>query len=315
MSTHNVVKGSFFEQREKRIADIISTVKAGVYMTDNHGTISFANKAFAEIFKYSHEDEIVGLNIKEDLYESKSDRGAFLQMLQEKGLVADYSIRMVRKDGSKVVISARSNLIKDEKGNVVGVAGVVREIPEPSESRGVVIEEIGQMATLDQEVCNELEFLMRDPMTGSYNYQYFMKALDLEIKRANRFFRQLSLMMLEIDNFSESSANLESATMEQSIRGLNELLKKELRDTDILSRQTGSQFIMILPETDRAEALQLAKKIKDAIEKFYEAEKKTCSIGMSRFINGMTMQEFILKVNLGLYMAKEQGGNEACFYG
>ena len=315
MRKDRVVNSDFLTQREKMSSDIIRTMRTGIYMTDNSGVISFANKAFAEIFKYADESEVVGLNIEEDLYETKNDRTGFLQVMKDKGFVADYSIRMVRRDGSRVIISARSNFIKDENGEIVGVEGVVREISEPSESMGIAINEISQISAHDEEVCKELEFLMRDSLTGCYNYQYFMKALDLEIKRANRFFRQVSLMLLEIDKFDEIAAQFKDGKGEEPIKQLSELLKSELRDTDILCRQTGSQFIIILPETKRTEALSLSKQVKDSVEKKYENEKITCSIGMSRFINGMTMQEFILKVNLALYMSKGQGGNEACFYG
>jgi PAS domain S-box-containing protein len=105
--------------------DIIHSMKSGLYVADNNGNISFANQAFAEIFQYRTRDDIVGLNLAENLYERRKDRITFLRQLMENGFVSDYIIPMVRRDGSRVVISARSNFLKDKTGRVVGVQGIV----------------------------------------------------------------------------------------------------------------------------------------------------------------------------------------------
>ena len=60
--------------------------------------------------------------------------------------------------------------------------------------------------------------------------------------------------------------------------------------------------------------MDLSKKVKDSIQVALKEKNITCSMGMSRFILGMTAQEFFLKANVGLYMAKVNGKNEACLY-
>ena len=71
----------------------------------------------------------------------------------------------------------------------------------------------------------------------------------------------------------------------------------------------------ILLETKKDEALDLSKKVKDSLQAALTDKNVTCSIGMSRFVLGMSAQEFFLQANVGLYMAKVNGKNEACIYG
>lgn len=295
--------------------DIIHSMKSGLYVADNNGNISFANQAFAEIFQYRTRDDIVGLNLAENLYERRKDRITFLRQLMENGFVSDYIIPMVRRDGSRVVISARSNFLKDKTGRVVGVQGIVKELPEEQEVRGNKGQEIHDLAYQDEEACRTLDKLIRDPLTGLYNYQYFMKCLEAETLRADRFFQPLSLIMIDIDNFEVFNNQFGREEGDALIKEVGVLFRKNFRDTDIVCRQSQDQFLVILPETKKEEALSVAKAVKDVIQESSFQTSVTCSMGLSRYISGMTTQELLLKANLGLYMAKEMGRNEACLYG
>ncbi|MFH0754084.1 MAG: sensor domain-containing diguanylate cyclase [Candidatus Omnitrophota bacterium] len=288
---------------------------AGFYATDQNGNISVASNSLAKILHYASKEEVVGLNIAEKLYESKSDRSAFLKKLGQEGHIEGYPVNMVCKDGARVVLSARSTLLFNEKGEPIGVEGILEEVAADQAVTKPGERKIPDLEPLDNSAAIKFDGSIREPLTGLYNYPYFMNCLDTEIKRVERIFHPTCLMMLDLDNFAAFNEKNGRAQGDELLKVVAGLLKKSLRTSDVLCRQSQDQFLVLLSETKRDEALDLAKKVKDVIQAELAQKNVTCSIGMSRYIMGMTVQEFFLQANLGLYMAKEAGKNEACLYG
>ncbi|MBF0387709.1 MAG: sensor domain-containing diguanylate cyclase [Candidatus Omnitrophica bacterium] len=302
-------------QHNRPVRKVAGGRGAGFYAADKDGNISVVSQSLARLLKYSSKEEVVGLNIADKLYETKEDRGAFLKKLSQEGTVEGYAVNMVRKDGSRIVLSAHSTLLCDEAGEPVGVEGVLEEIvPE-----GAIIKAkdrpIPDLVPINENAANTFDGLIKDPLTGLLNYQYFMTCLNTELKRVERIFHPTCLMMIDLDNFSVFNQKNGRAEGDELLKTVASLLRDNLRPTDIHCRQAQDQFLILLTETTREEALVLAKKAKDVIQQALADKKVTSSIGMSRFIIGMTVQELFLQANLGVYMAKAAGKNEACFYG
>jgi diguanylate cyclase (GGDEF)-like protein/PAS domain S-box-containing protein len=297
------------------LEDVVDGMKNGFYVADSNGNISYANQAFARILGYSRREDILGLNMAEKLYERKEDRGEFLKRLDESGYVSNYEIRMVRKDGSRVVISVKSSFISDKGGSPLGVKGIVEEVPAVREAGKKKERAIPDLPPKNEMVAQDLRSLIHDSLTGLYSYQYFMTCLDQEIRRVEWIFRPMSLMMLDLDDFAKFNEKFGREAGDALLKKVAGILKETLRPGDIISRQSQDQFLAILPEIKRDEALALAKTLKDAIKAKLSEHNMTCSIGLSRFIGGMSPQELFLQANLGLYIAKEAGKNEACLYG
>lgn len=282
--------------RKEACSRIVDLMKSGVYAADNEGNINFANQALAEIFQYNDMNEMVGINLPDGLYEDPNDRKTFLKVLKEKGQVCDYQIKMIRKDGSRIIVSVRSNVLSDQDGEVVGVEGVLNEIQ-------------------NQEPLDDFERFITDPLTKLYNYQYFSKQLEMEIQRVNEYFSPLCMMMVDIDTFHLYNDEFGKDGGDELLKEIAQIFKANFKKADVLCRQSQDQFLIMLPNTKRDDALALAKKVKDIVQQGQFKKSITCSMGLSRYIPGMTQQELFLKANMGLYMAKEVGKNEACLYG
>ena len=119
-----------FPEAEGMYRRLIESVRCGVYMADKRGTLFFVNQAFVNILGYTSKEEVLGLNLAAQLYVNPRDREVFLQKLAEKGYVANYVVRNLRKDGSVVILSATSHFIRNEKGETIGVEGIVADITE-----------------------------------------------------------------------------------------------------------------------------------------------------------------------------------------
>lgn len=312
---NGIEENDFGKGGQVKLDDIVHSMRSGLYVADNKGNISFANRAFAKMFRYESEKDIVGVNLADQLYSQKRERAVFLKNLSEKGYVSDYRIEMVRRDGSRVIIVAQSNLLKDKKGKIVGVEGILKESSESQGIKGSTLQEDREIIAYAEKDHQEFDLWAKDSVTGLFSYQYFIRCLDSEVKRVDRFFQPLCMMMIDIDNFHTLNSKQSKENGDALLQKVGAVLRENFRDTDVVCRQAQDQFLAMLPVTKKDEALSTAKTIKDIIQKTFIKEAVTCSIGMSQYIPGMTSQEFLLKANLGLYMAKEMGKNEACFYG
>ena len=110
---------------------LVETLKKGVYMTDAVGTLFYVNPAFVEMLGYSSKEELLGRNLAKELYAHPADRDVFLKAMAEHGgYIKDYQVKNLRKDGTVAVLSATSNFIRNERGDIIGVEGVVHDITE-----------------------------------------------------------------------------------------------------------------------------------------------------------------------------------------
>ena len=94
----------------------------------------------------------------------------------------------------------------------------------------------------------------KDPLTNLYNYNAVLLRLDEEMARASRHGHSLSLLFVDIDNFSHINKRLGYQLGDEILRTLAELLHRPasnagLRESDIAARYSGEEFLIILPET------------------------------------------------------------------
>jgi len=155
------------------------------------------------------------------------------------------------------------------------------------------------------------ELAIHDGLTGIYNYRYFMKQLEEEIKRAERYGRSLSVAMIDVDLFKNVNDTHGHQRGDDVLRGLVQTLTTNTRETDIVARYGGEEFVVVLPETDLADALDVAEKLRDAVAKASYARenghsvKITISLGVATYPSIASNQEDLLRrADDALYSAK-----------
>lgn len=110
---------------------LVETIKIGIYMADAQGTLFYVNQAFVEMLGYSSKDELLSRNLAKELYAHPADRETFLKAMAEHGgYIQDYQVKNLRKDGSVAILSATSNFIRNDRGDIIGVEGVVHDITD-----------------------------------------------------------------------------------------------------------------------------------------------------------------------------------------
>jgi len=151
-----------------------------------------------------------------------------------------------------------------------------------------------------------------DGLTGVYNFRYFSERLETEWSRAVRYEKPLSLIMVDIDYFKSINDNYGHLCGDRVLRDFSELLKQQIRETDVLARYGGEEFTIILPETHYQDAYNVAEKLRQVVsEHIFKAEetdndiKLTISLGIANYPStAFSRGDLIYQVDQALYQAK-----------
>lgn len=128
-----------------------------------------------------------------------------------------------------------------------------------------------------------------DPLTGISNRRFFETTLAGEIKRAQRYERQLSLLMIDIDNFKNYNNRHGHSVGDQLLQDCAHLMKALLRASDLVARYGADEFAVLLPEISADQGKSVADKLrKIKIGALSSDEEITLSIGCAAFQQNMT---------------------------
>ena len=130
-------------------------------------------------------------------------------------------------------------------------------------------------------------------------------------------------MLIDIDNFKHYNDTHGHLKGNEVLKKVSEIMGKNVRDIDLLARDGGEEFSVILPETDQKKAKQCAERIRKAIEGHrFTGERKqplgtlTVSIGMSTYPEDAKNATTLLdRADMALYSAKPKGRNRVISYG
>jgi two-component system, cell cycle response regulator len=161
-----------------------------------------------------------------------------------------------------------------------------------------------------------------DGLTELYNYRFFQQHLHVELNRAQRFARPLSLIMLDLGHFKAYNDIYGHQAGDQALRQLAALLRRSSRSYDLVARYGGDEFVIILPETSKKLAAEVAERIRLGVESAGLAGDPaapggpfTTSLGLANVpADTMEPRELIRKADLALYHAKTCGGNRVVSY-
>jgi len=158
----------------------------------------------------------------------------------------------------------------------------------------------------------------RDPLTGLFNRGYLQEAFALELKRASRSHRAMSVVMIDIDHFKNINDTFGHAAGDRTLREVAKRLIRASRSTDTLARYGGEEFVVILAETGFANAMVSAERFRAAIDgMLVEGDGKrrllTISAGVASYPeHGIDAAELLAHADAALYMAKRTGRNRVC---
>ncbi len=166
------------------------------------------------------------------------------------------------------------------------------------------------------------ETSITDELTTLYNYRYFRIRLRDEVFRARRTGRPMSLAILDVDNFKHYNDTLGHPAGDQVLKQIAKILKKAVRDTDVVARYGGEEFCVILPEVDVVGSRSFAERLRKSVEEysFFMEEtqpggKITISVGVATYpVDATIIKELLVRADVALYRAKKKGRNCISLY-
>ena len=172
-----------------------------------------------------------------------------------------------------------------------------------------------------KEIENELDFLAHhDALTQLANKMDFDELIQKEISRSNRMNLKFALFYIDLDGFKDVNDKYGHQCGDEVLKQFVKIISELIRhDTDWLARYGGEEFLLVLPETNLANAFSLANRLRKHIAgKVIETEAGkisiTASFGVSGFnasrpAGSITQEAMISAVDKYLYEAKEKGRN------
>ena len=172
-----------------------------------------------------------------------------------------------------------------------------------------LLERLSKNNFLNNEKLEKLA--LTDNLTGLYNRTKLDEVLLKELDRCERFNHTFGFVMLDIDYFKSVNDTHGHQVGDDVLIAMAELIKKNIRSTDILVRWGGEEFVILCLETNISGVLNLAENIRLKIQN-HEFEKvgfKTVSMGTTLYEKGDTISSIITRADSALYNAKNSGRN------
>jgi len=146
------------------------------------------------------------------------------------------------------------------------------------------------------------EKLKNDELTNLFNIRYLNQALEMEIERARRYGASFSVIFMDMDNFKEINDKYGHLIGSRVLIEIAQLLQRNLRRIDIISRYGGDEFVIILPQTSREAGFIVAERLRRLIESHIFLEKDgynvklTASLGVASYPENAKDKEGLLKL-------------------
>jgi len=161
-------------------------------------------------------------------------------------------------------------------------------------------------------VRDKIEFLARhDQLTGLNNRHYFDEVFEREHAVAGRTGRSFAILMCDIDFFKSINDRFGHAAGDTVLREIAHAVKANCRESDVLARFGGEEFVLLCIEESRAAALAFAERIRQEVQNLVILKdcRVTISIGISLFGVGKSKDQLLREADEALYKAKGNGRN------
>lgn len=255
--------------------------------------------------------------------------GMTTYILNQKGVVAIESLKRFSKFNNPVLLEEKVEAVAAiplwNEGKILGILYVNDFKPHLfSEKETSLLSLVSTIAATSIGKAKILEMTrlmaITDELTGLFNHRHLLQQLSSELSRTQRYGRALTLAMLDIDHFKQYNDTHGHLMGNEVLRTLGDLIRRNIRETDIAARYGGEEFSIIMPETNRTRGKLIAERLRKAIADYPFKNGKTqpggalnVSIGLAAYPeNAASPHDLIEAADRALYRAKSTGRNRVC---
>jgi len=165
------------------------------------------------------------------------------------------------------------------------------------------------------------EMAIRDGLTGLFNHRHAQDRLNEEYERSRRFQRRFSILFMDVDHFKFFNDNNGHQAGDVVLKTISQIMTSAIRESDLVARWGGEEFIIIAAETDAKQACELAERIRLAVASHAFAHAKQQPLGMVSLSIGVATitdktedaQSLVKLADDAVYHAKDHGRNRTVF--
>lgn len=204
-------------------------------------------------------------------------------------------------------VELRTREIEKQKEELVALSDSLRDANEQKQRLLEALQ--AKTSELDRQT-------KEDSLTGLFNRRYMDERVQAEFRRADRYGHPLSIAIIDIDNFKEINDKFSHMQADDVLQTFSNMLRSLCRNSDIISRYGGDEFLLCFPETDREQAVTVCEKIRNAVaehdwQSIGDGLEVTISVGVAGLLDTDPRQT-LLAADAQLYEAKRRGRNQVC---
>ncbi|MDO9316969.1 MAG: EAL domain-containing protein [Gammaproteobacteria bacterium] len=291
-----------YENNLQLHAQVFEASRDGIIITDASNYIISVNHAYSTITGYS-EEEVKGTDatlLAIDLYDTDFFAGITATLQESDHWQGELMNR--RKNGDTYPQWLSVNTVRNERGEIIQYIAILMDLSEHKATQ------------------EKIQFLSNfDPLTRLPNRQLLRDLTLHALASATRTDSHMALMCIDLDRFKIINESLGHSVGDQLLKQMADRLTAMLKADEILSRQGGDDFILLLPCKDAEAAAHTAGKILEVIAKPFVIEGQrltlTASMGIALFPHDATdFGQLVQSADAALFRAKQDGRNNFQFF-
>ncbi len=293
MMVHSVSKSRAAEEMQQKLFLAVQQSSSVIVITDTNGVVEYVNPAFSQVTGYSLQ-ECVSKNLnllKSDVH----DQAYFDEMWHAIKTGQDWrgTFCNKRKNGELYWEETLISSVKDQKGRITHYIAIKEDVTRRKE----MDELLHRYATTDE-------------MTGTLNRRSGMLIMQRQIQKANQENQSFVILFMDINGLKSVNDTLGHSCGDELIVTAVGVLKDSLRESDVVCRLGGDEFLVILAATSLAEAEAVLHRILDKAEAINSSDRHlfllSLSFGAAEYQpgSGQTMDDLIRVADENMYRNK-----------
>lgn len=286
------------------VSSFLGEFPYGVLLLDEGGGILHANRAAADM--YGREaGEMTGHHFAEFLSHASGEDiiAWFSTMAADRAEVFagdKQEVVFTRPDGSDATLEISFHAFRSDGRRTIFA----------------LLNDISRQVALKDALYRQT---ITDPLTGLFNRRYFDERLHQEFGRSSRYRRVFSVLILDIDGFKQANDLRGHPFGDEMLLQACEVFRQVLRDEDTVYRYGGDEFAMILPETTKEGAIEVAGRLRETFARSCGGRESRIKLSLSIGIashpeDGNDEKTLINMADRRMYRSKESGGNIVTAY-
>ncbi|MCA3244137.1 MAG: EAL domain-containing protein, partial [Alphaproteobacteria bacterium] len=294
---------------EQRFRDFAASSADWLWETDRAGRFTYISPGVHHVLGFAAED-LEGRGQLDVLFPAEDDpvRELVVSRTERRQAYRELEFWTNAKDGNRVCLRLSGVPVLDAQQEFTGYRGAASNITASKIER----DQVYRLATTDH-------------LTGLLNSLRFKEELDRAVTLAKRHSTQGVVLFIDLDRFKEINDTHGHEAGDQILQGVADILRDNVRSTDVVARRGGDEFSIIMHNIAVADASQKVQRMIDAVKAFgvdYHGTRLTVtmSVGMVQYpmavregeeerLNGKAAEQLIMSADLAMYKAKDMGRN------